>query len=217
MPDGITAPSVLPREFLGKARAFRHRVEAEDAAYTIAVRVLTAPIIARLRKFPRRGMRPFVLPAFIEGWRYMDQRNYRTDLTARLERTRASITERRIASGRVRLRDWGEDDSEPGVGVDLVEVSIDGNKLSLSQRPLCLFSLHAIGRRLQRARDTDDAAILHDLDLAARVDLAGLDPGGFKIATDEDGGGWRGRMVMLRTADTIDPRPTLLIRTWTAS
>jgi hypothetical protein len=215
MPDGVASSPVVPKEYVGRARALRQRIEAEDDEYAATIGKLIAPIAARRRKFPVRNLRPGMLPAFVQGWRYMDARDYRTDLAARLERTRASITERRVVAGAARSGAWGEDDFEIGVGIDEVTVTVDGNRLDLSSRTLVLFSLHALARRYQRGRDNDDAAILHDLDLAARADPDGLDAGGgFKIATDAEGGGWRGRLVWLHDQNSADPRLTVLVRTW---
>jgi hypothetical protein len=57
-----------------------------------------------LLKFPTRKLRPEMLAALVEGWRYMEPRNYRTFIEAKLERTRCKVVERRAGLILERLR-----------------------------------------------------------------------------------------------------------------
>jgi len=76
--------------------------------------------------------------------------------------------------------------------------------------------LHALARRIQLGVDSDDAALLFDMDVVAKVDQARLGGGGFKVITTQNGGGWRGRVVRRRTEDG-ELVPMLSIRMWLSS
>lgn len=52
------------------------------------------------------------------------------------------------------------------------------------------------------------------MNAAADADRSKLTPGDYKIVTDEQGGGWRGRVVRVRSNGAADARPVLSIRTW---
>jgi hypothetical protein len=213
--DRNSAPVSISTEARGHARDLRRRVEREDEAYLSTIHQLIEPVLQRLRRYPRRNLRPEMIAGLIERWRFMDSRDFRTHIEARLERTRASLTERRVVAGKMRLADpsWQGDD-ELDLGISEFAVLVDGNRFRVRSRVCCAFSLHALARRYQRHPDCDDAAVLHDMDLVARVDQAQLTPGGFKIVTDaRHGGGWRGRVVRITDGDG-EPVPVLSIRTW---
>jgi hypothetical protein len=212
--DLAYAPVSISTEARGRARDLRRRVEREDDAYINTIHRLIEPVQERLRRYPQRKVRPEMIAALIERWRFMDSRDFRTHIEARLERTRASLTERRVAAGKLRPTDpdW-QGDGEPDVSISEFNVQVDGSRFRVRSRLCCTFSLHALARRYQRHPDCDDAAVLHDMELVARVDQARLTPGGFKVVTDEHGGGWRGRVVRILDDDG-DPMRVLSIRTW---
>jgi hypothetical protein len=56
--------------------------------------------------------------------------------------------------------------------------------------------------------------LLFAMNVAADADRSKLTPGDYKIVTDEQGGGWRGRVVRVRSNGAADARPVLSIRTW---
>jgi len=206
-----------PAEFLGKARAFRNRVAAEDETCISTIKALLGPVHQRLQRFPDRKLRPVMLAAVVQGWRYMDARNFRLDLTAKLDRTRAMLTERRVVAGQMRRSsDPNWQDVEDDVAVNAISLLVAGNEAKLHISTLCTFSLHALARRIQLGVDSDDAALLFDMDVVAKVDQARLGGGGFKVITTQNGGGWRGRVVRRRTEDG-ELVPMLSIRTWLSS
>ena len=200
-------------EFFGKARDLRRRVAHEDAKFFPAINRLIAPIDARLRKFPERKMRPEMLSDLIQSWRFLDCRDFRLNLDAKLERTRCTLVERRVFAGRTRFLDADWDGEEPDVAVTEISLSIDGNRFNLGSRILCTFSMHAVARRLQRAQDGSDAALLQDMKVAASIDHSTLSGSGFKVVTDEEGGGWRGSVVQM-SSNNGEPMPVLSVRTW---
>ena len=87
------------------ARDFRRRIAADDAAYLRAVDAISQPVIERLRRYPGRSLRPAMLAAFVQQWMSTEHRLYRLDLHAKLERVRATLTERRLCAGKVRRVD----------------------------------------------------------------------------------------------------------------
>ena len=66
---------------------------------------------------------------------------------------------------------------------------------------------------MQRAQDGSDAALLHDMNVAASIDHSTLSGSGFRVVTDERGGGWRGRVVRV-SSNNGEPIPVLSVRTW---
>ena len=214
MLDQLAARAVpVGAEFFGKARDLRRRVAHEDAKFFPAINRLIAPIDARLRKFPERKMRPEMLADLIQSWRFLDCRDFRLNLDAKLERTRCTLVERRVFAGRTRFLDADWDGEEPDVAVTEISLSIDGNRFNLGSRILCTFSMHAVARRLQRAQDGSDAALLQDMKVAASIDHSTLSGSGFKVVTDEEGGGWRGSVVRM-SSNNGEPMPVLSVRTW---
>ena len=111
----VSAPAPVDREFYGRARDLRRRVEREDAKFFPTINSLIAPIDGRLRKFPERKMRPEMLADLIQSWRFLDCRDFRLNLDAKLERTRCALVERRVFAGRTRFLDADWDGEEPDV------------------------------------------------------------------------------------------------------
>ena len=54
------------------------------------------------------------------------------------------------------------------------------------------------------------------MNVAASIDHRTLSGDGFKVVTDEEGGGWRGRVVRM-SSNNGEPLPVLAIRTWMPS
>ena len=106
---------------------------------------------------------------------------------------------------------------EDDVAMEEISLTIDGPRVRLRNTTLCTFSLHALGRRIERGLGHDDLSLMTDMDAVADVDRAKLDAGGLKVTTDPRyGGGWRGRVTTIATPG----KPTekvLSIRTWLES
>jgi len=95
-----------------------------------------------------------------------------------------------------------------------VVLLINRSSAHLESRCLATLSLHAVARRLQRAQDGSTAALLHDVLLVARAAGGELTAGaGYRVRTDEDGGGWRGRAIRQIGPDHRQ-RNVLAVRTW---
>lgn len=203
------------REFYGRARDIRRQITAEDLVYDATVDALMAPVGDRLRRFPKRSLRPEMLAGLIQSWRFMDCRDWLLDLSARLDKARASLTEHRLVAGVMRR---AGDPNWTGIEDDLaavhVQLDVDRNRVHLESRCVATFSLHAIARRLERHPDGSLAALMFDINLAVVAASGELVPGaGYKLPTHEDGGGWRGRVIR-QTGPDGETRPVLAVRTW---
>lgn len=190
------------------ARDLRRRIAADDESYLRAVDAISQPVIERLRRYPGRSLRPAMLADFVQQWISTEHRLYRLDLHAKLERVRATLTERRLCASTVRRVD-DPLSSEDDIAANEIELIVDRAEVRLRARCVCTFSLHAVARYIQRTGTADEEALLRDMDLVAQVDRSRLVSGaGFKVATDADGGGWRGRAILQ------DGLPVLAVRTW---
>jgi hypothetical protein len=190
------------------ARDLRRRIAADDEAYLRAVDAISQPVIERLRRHPGRSLRPAMLADFVQQWISTEHRLYRLDLHAKLERVRATLTERRLCAGKVRRVD-DPLSSEDDIAVNEVELVVDKADVRLQSRCLCTFSLNAVARYWQRSGATDEESLMRDMDMVATADRSELVAGaGFKVSTDANGGGWRGRAVLQ------DGLSVIAIRTW---
>jgi hypothetical protein len=203
-------------QFWGLARDLRRRVGLEDIAYDAAVRELVTPVRDRLRRYPRRAPRQEMLAALVQGWRFMDARDWRLSIDAKLDKGRASVVERRLIASHLKPigdRDWNGG-FEQDVAVIHVEMSVNRNAAKLASKCVTTISLHAIARRFQRGADSDVAAVLHDINLAgAAAETELLLGAGYRVRTDGQGGGWRGRVIN-HTIEDGSQRAVLAIRTW---
>ena len=119
---------------LDLARDLRRRIAADDEAYLRAVDAISQPVIERLRRHPGRSLRPAMLADFVQQWISTEHRLYRLDLHAKLERVRATLTERRLSAGKVRcVSPHRPDDAAEGMTNTRGETPTRGERLS-SQR-----------------------------------------------------------------------------------
>ena len=146
------------------ARDLRRRIAADDEAYLRAVDAISQPVIERLRRYPGRSLRPAMLADFVQQWISTEHRLYRLDLHAKLERVRATLTERRLCASKVRRVD-DPLSSEDDIAANEIELIVDRADVRLQSRCVCTFSLHAVARYMQRTGTADDERLLHDMDL----------------------------------------------------
>jgi hypothetical protein len=99
----------------------------------------------------------------------------------------------------------------------VLELSLTAGKRGAVSRAKTLanFSMHGLARWFQRCGHGGDAALMRDMNLVAGADLSILADGGggVKIATDQHGGGWRGRLSQVVGADGSCHR-LICARTW---
>jgi hypothetical protein len=97
-PVGTAAPTV-DRAFFGRARDILRRIAAEDKLCDAAIARLIEPARDRLRRYPNRNLRPEMLARLFQGWCFMDCRDWRLSLDAKLDKGRASLVEHRLVAG----------------------------------------------------------------------------------------------------------------------
>jgi hypothetical protein len=152
----------------------------------------------------------------VQCWRFMAPRDWRLSLDAKLDKGRALLIEHRLVAGCMRR---AGDPNWVGIEEDFaiirVELLVNRSSAHLESHCIATFSLHAIARRLQRHPDGSVESLMHDINLVAQA-VSGeplVAGAGYKVTTDEDGGGWRGRVINQTGADSV-LRPVLAIRTW---
>ena len=206
----MSGPSV-PAEFIGRARAFRARIGAEDAEVGQTIQRIVAPLIARRRH--KQTFRPEHLIVAERQFRLQVPAAARLTLKIERDRHGLRIEEFRAAAGEFRFCSWNSDAVDADVGV--VRVVLDATAwqpLSFSGTIVVSVSLHALARRYQRGFDTTDDAILAELrDMALRH--AGIVEawGDFSIACD--GGSWVGEVAKVEIGE--GSAPMLAVRTFT--
>jgi hypothetical protein len=200
------APSgVVPREYVGLARALWLHVQAEHQVVKPAQEQLIA-LLEELK--PRRGFRQRkVLPTLrvvAAKWRALPA-------TARLafkvtgSGDRFSLAEVRVIPSKMRMADW--DESELALALRLTEIECRRRKLSIKRRPLGDACLHALARRYQRGEDRSDDSVLEDMWALADAFPQQAPAGGdFRVATRD--GYWVGELVQ------YDGQPFLTARTF---
>jgi hypothetical protein len=152
-----------------------------------------------------------MLADIVTGWLNLPCRDWRLSCDARLDAKRASVVEVRLVAGTLQREDW--DGSEDDLGIQEMHLDVDRARVSLDGRCLATLSLHAIARRLQRHPDGSIESLLHDIGLIATAARGALVAGGgYKIRTEADGGGWRGRAIV--QVDKGQRQTALAVRTW---
>jgi hypothetical protein len=197
----------IPAEAVARARDFRRRVEAEDDAWMAAIKSALRPVVERRERHPDRPLRYEHLAELSHGWKLRAPQRFRIAFTAHIERTRGTVTERRLGIGRLT-----DDIAEPGCSVVELRFTADRHGVHRTTAILAAFSLHAIATRFARGQAIDDAAIIGDMASVAAIDLDELGPAGGGVRI----GGWRGRLGTVADADG-SVRRLVRVGTWMES
>lgn len=191
----------LPAEYRGLARLFRDRVVTVDRAVGRAVDSVVAPLQARLRT--HRALRADQAWAACYEWRRRVPCAYRLgEIEMERGTKRLTIRETRISAQRMIVPGW--DGDEIGVGIVTLGVDVANGVARPVIQSRAVVSLHALGRRIERGDNGDDAAVIADL--ARLVGAEGL--GGGRI------GNWLGRDATVKTRGA--EAEILNVRTWVA-
>jgi hypothetical protein len=211
----IEADAPAPVEFLARARDMRQRIVIEDGQYDATIDALIEPVRDRLARYPQRSLRQEMLIDLVQGWRYMACRDWRLDLDAKLAKGRASLVEHRLVAGVMRRKgdpNWTRIAED--VALIKVRLDVDRNRAHLESRCIATLSQHALARRLQRHPDGSVEAVLYDVNLIAQAASGALVAGaGYRMRTDEQGGGWRGRVIRQHLENGSE-QTVLAVRTW---
>jgi hypothetical protein len=129
------------------------------------------------------------------------------DIAINRSRDAFSISEVRICPAWFASSLWEDRDyREPGVAICRFALFVDAGKLRQTLTPIAVVSLHALGRRLERGRGRDQAAIIRDL--ARLADAPERD----EVATPESEGAWIGYVVQMKGVDGW--ATARAVRTW---
>jgi hypothetical protein len=209
--DFDLAPERISATAAGLARDFCRRVEAEDRAWSALLRILTEPIKLRQTRHPDRKVRPELLAQLARRLRSEAPTHFRLSFAAQLSGAKGCIIERRVCKVSIRpVDDPGWIGTEADIMVCEIRLVADSHGAHPTSSQICAFSQHALARRFQRGRGTDDAAILRDMALVADIDVASPPEGSaINIVTDADGGEWRGKLARLD-----GDRRIIAVRTW---
>lgn len=207
------APERISATAAGLARDFCRRVEAEERAWSAFIYIVTEPIKLRQVRHPNRKARPEALAQLARRLRSDAPKHFRLSFTAQLSGAKGCIIERRICSVSLQpVKDPGWVGTEADINVCEFRLVADSHGAHPTSHMICAFSQHALARRFQRGRGTDDEAIMRDIALVADIDVTSFpEGGGVKIVTDADGGGWRGRLARLANYGN---RRIIAVRTW---
>lgn len=202
-------PSV-PAEFIGRARAFRARVGAEDAAVGQTILKIMRPLERR-----RKRSATFRPEQLIDAERQFRQLPSAGRLALKIERDKRSlrIEEFRVAAGQFRFCSWTDGATDADIGVVKVNLSaVPWGPVGATGNIVASVSLHALARRFQRGFNTSDEAILSELrELAVRHVAIAAALADFSVACD--GGSWVGEVAKIDVAEVSCP--VLAIRTFT--
>jgi hypothetical protein len=158
--------SVVPREFVGRARDLLRRLGEVDARIEPAVRGVMEPLLRRLDRHPvlRRDM----LIDAERRWRNVVPAFGRLAMEVDGENLRAPcFIELRVVCGISHCATWPDEGQELGVLVGWHAVEFDEQAVASRLVSLAAVSLHALARRYQRGWDTSDTAIFADLAVLA--------------------------------------------------
>jgi hypothetical protein len=203
--------SFVPREFIGRARQFRDRVIAADNAVRTFLMQVRARRIARRQHSPVE--RPDVLIDLARSWKTTMPAG-RISLKVDLKKKSLHIDELRAGESVGQLSSWGPDaEQEPGIGVIRTTFHIEGREWEFDATPLAIVSLHAIARRMQRAFNVTDDAILADLLPLAIMpdDLSNIATEDNRVRIKVQDGEWLGGVVKFQGDKERD---ILVIRTF---
>jgi len=198
----------LSAEAVGRVRALRQRIDAEDAAYVAAAERLLAPVRVRLCRHPQRNFRPEMLAALERSWHALPS-TYRLACRAELSRDSLTITDVAISAANLECAEW--DGREPSFVIASTNLIMRRGAFHADCVVTCVVSLHAAARRLQRGISTpSDDDLLDDVALLAQHDATDMIPEGQDFAVHTAGGSWRGRCIRLLD----EGRRALSVRTW---
>jgi hypothetical protein len=213
----LTRPAVrIGIEAIGRARDFVRRVRRDDAAFLALIEDLWAPIKSRHARLPGRPLRADLLASIERRWRLHAPTSFRIAYAANVTGTKGMIVERRLGPASIEMisdPEWVGHER----GAAVLELHLTAGKDGARSRNVLLvnFSLHSLARFIERSGRSADADLIRAMNVAADADLGtlGAGGGGVKIGTDTDGGGWRGRLMLIEDRDGVRHR-SLGIRTW---
>jgi hypothetical protein len=188
----------IPREHLGRARAWRNELKAEDETAANRCIGIAESIRARLARgsVPKRE----ALNEAARAWR--DDVPSFGRLKLEIEAANRRLVIRELRMGAAHHAEGGWISPEEAIVIFVVGFYIGRQGFKFFQELIAAVSLHALARRFERGIDNTDAAIRADLiALAGAAVNSAIGPSGqFQISVAD--GAWGGRMHRVN-ADTV--------------
>lgn len=181
----------IPAEFRGLARQFWRHATAEDEVFGPGLDRIVAPVLSRMRKYPRRDLRDGTLDVLGEQWAKLPD-GFRIALRTRIDKRgrRGDIIDLRVRPTRLAISDWEE------LAVDVDSLCLDfpfrrGGKIP---QTFASVGFHALARRFQRCPDHSRAALMSDFSalIKANVNDETKFPTGELFDIQTPRGAWRG-------------------------
>jgi hypothetical protein len=204
-------PGPVDPQFLGQARAFRDRLKAVSTECSRLIDEIAMPLVRRSRRHPIPRREQLIDVA--RKWSCMPSLGL-LDTTTELDlRKRVlRISQLRVCPSDFRAANWAV--GETGVSVLGLKLDAEPYCFSFVMPSLVTVSLHALGRRYQRAVAVTDEAIFADLHTLARAHprlTAGDVGAAFEV--NASGGCWHGNITDAATSAGTDR--ILSVRTFT--
>ena len=185
----------LSAEAVGRVRALRQKIDAEDAIYVAAAERLLAPVRERFRRHPQRNFRPEMLAALEKSWHALPS-TYRLSCHAELSKDSLIITDVAISAANLECAQW--DDREPAFVIASTNLAVRRGTFHVDCVVTCVVSLHAAARRLEPGiNTTSNDDLLDDIGLLAEHDATEMIPEGQGFSAHTAGGSWSGRCIRL--------------------
>lgn len=154
----------IPEDAMAAARAFRDSVLRADEQFSATLATIRRPLVERLTR--KRDLRPEAVIGTLRLWKErVAPMPFHLAWDAKADRRMRSltITEVRLAGSLWLDRSWELPGQERSVSLIRLTMTAGDGRLNVRVAPIVCFSLHALSRRFQRARDWRDASVVADL------------------------------------------------------
>jgi hypothetical protein len=176
--------SVIPREYLGRARLLRSRIAATDLAMNRTLREIHDLLVSELRQ--RDTLSPTVVTRARILWRRIPGEFGATKLRSTRHSFKADGCW--LVSGTYHHPEWRYQDEERGIIIVTVSVNADRHGVGVRIDPLLNLGLHSLSRWYERASETSEAALRGGL--VALLKASGRcpwpSPAGFWLGEDHE-------------------------------
>jgi hypothetical protein len=197
----------VPAEFIGRARDLRRRLVAIEAVAEPAMHHALAPLQRRLQRHP--VIRTDTLIDAIRAWHALPAFGRIRSSIDTSDRRRPVFAEVRVVGGKYRGIGWAQGDFEEAIAVVLIVAQVAGHNMVLTSTPVITASLHAVARRFERSRVTEEAAIT-ELGQLALDNYARVAPEGGEFRLPVKDGAWLGHMIEGRLGEVVISLRTFL-------
>ena len=162
-------PGKVPISFeaLGQARAFLMRLRAESDAHADFINSCKQVLAARVKRHPDRWLRTIDVNDFVRQWRSLPDQRYRIAFSDDRKRKHGCVIEIRIGHfSMIAVDDDNEKtwtNYENNASIEFISLELQKHSFAIECHKHCVFSHHALARRIQRGRQVDDARLKADI------------------------------------------------------